>query len=51
MASLIEAWRNLFARNELPTLDLWPCIIWTAALVVVGSFIFGRLEKNFADVL
>ena len=52
MASLIEAWRNLFARNELPTpVDLWPCIVFAVAAILVGSFVFGRLEKGFADVL
>ena len=52
MASLIEAWRNLFARNELPTpVDLWPCLVFTVVAVLVGSFVFGRLEKGFADVI
>jgi lipopolysaccharide transport system permease protein len=52
MASLIEAWRNLFVRNQLPTpMDLWPCLLGTALAVVLGSFVFGRLEKGFADVL
>jgi lipopolysaccharide transport system permease protein len=52
MAVLVEAWRNLFVRNELPSLvDLWPCLAVTAAAVLIGSFVFGRLEKGFADVL
>jgi lipopolysaccharide transport system permease protein len=52
MASLIEAWRNLFVRNELPTpMDLWPCLAGMAAAVLIGSFVFGRLEKGFADAL
>jgi ABC-type polysaccharide/polyol phosphate export permease len=52
MASLIEAWRNLFVLNQLPTpMDIWPCVAWTVAAVLIGSFIFGRLEKGFADVL
>lgn len=52
MTSLIEAWRNLFIYNKLPTLvDLWPCLVFTLVAVIVGSFIFGRLEKGFADAL
>jgi lipopolysaccharide transport system permease protein len=52
MASLIEAWRDVFARNELPTLlDLWPCLVFAVAAALVGSFVFGRLEEGFADVL
>jgi lipopolysaccharide transport system permease protein len=52
MASLIEAWRNLFVRNELPTpMDLWPCLVGMAAAVLIGSFVFGRLERGFADAL
>jgi lipopolysaccharide transport system permease protein len=52
MAVLVEAWRNLFVRNELPTpVDLWPCLAVTAVAVLVGSFVFGRLEKGFADAL
>ena len=52
MAVLVEAWRNLFVRNELPSLvDLWPCLAVTAAAVLIGSFVFGRLEKGFADVI
>ena len=52
MASLVEAWRNLFVLNELPTpMDLWPCLAGAAAAVLIGSFVFGRLEKGFADAL
>jgi len=52
MASLIEAWRDLFVYNRLPTpVDLWPCLAGTAAAVLIGSFVFGRLEKGFADAL
>ncbi len=52
MTSLIEAWRNLFALNQLPSpMDIWPCVAWTVAAVLIGSFVFGRLEKGFADAL
>ncbi len=51
MTSLIEAWRNLFVLNELPGLDLWPALVFTAATVVVGVTVFRRLEPDFADAL
>lgn len=52
MASLIESWRNLFVHNSLPgPLDLWPCLVFTVAAVLIGSFVFGRLERGFADAL
>jgi lipopolysaccharide transport system permease protein len=52
MASLVEAWRELFVFNRLPSvMDLWPCLAGTVAAVVVGAFVFGRLEKGFADAL
>jgi len=52
MASLIEAWRNLLVLNQLPSLlDIWPCLAGTVAAVLIGSFVFGRLEKGFADAV
>jgi len=52
MASLVEAWRDLFVYNRLPTpVDLWPCLAGTVAALLIGSFLFGRLEKGFADAL
>lgn len=52
LASLIEAWRNLFVFNTVPTIvDLWPCLAFAVAAVVMGSFVFGRLERGFADAL
>jgi lipopolysaccharide transport system permease protein len=52
LASLIEAWRQLFMNNKLPGLeDLWPCLVFAVIAVAIGSTIFGRLERGFADAL
>jgi lipopolysaccharide transport system permease protein len=52
LASLIEAWRDLFMSNKLPGIEaLWPCLVFTAIAVAIGSTVFGRLERGFADAL
>jgi lipopolysaccharide transport system permease protein len=52
LSSLIEAWRDLFISNALPNIEtLWPCLLFTALAVIVGSSVFGRLERGFADAL
>ncbi len=52
MASLIEAWRELFMNNTIPALEaLWPCLVFTVIAVAIGSSVFGRLERGFADAL
>lgn len=52
LASLMEAWRDLFMNNDLPSpVALFPCLVFTVAAVVVGLVVFRRLEKGFADAL
>lgn len=51
LTSLIEAWRDLFMSNELPGIDLWPALLFTAGAVVAGVWTFRRLEPGFADAL
>lgn len=51
LTSLIEAWRDLFMNNQLPGLDLWPALVFTAAALVIGTQTFRRLEPGFADAL
>ena len=52
LASLIEAWRELFMYNKVPGLEaLWPCLVFTIIAVAIGSTVFGRLERGFADAL
>jgi lipopolysaccharide transport system permease protein len=51
LTSLIEAWRGLLMNNTLPGIDLWPCLVFTAAAIVIGTQTFRRLEPGFADAL
>ena len=51
MASLIEAWRGLFLHNQLPGADLWPALVFAAAIAAVGAFSFRSMEGGFADAL
>jgi len=51
LTSLIEAWRDLFMNNQLPGLDLWPVLVFTAIAIVIGTQTFRRLEPGFADAL
>jgi lipopolysaccharide transport system permease protein len=51
LTSLIEAWRDLFTNNTLPGADLWPALVFTAGALLAGSFVFQRLEPEFADAL
>ncbi len=51
LTSLIEAWRDLLMNNQLPGLDLWPVLVFTAAALAIGIQTFQRLEPGFADAL
>jgi ABC-type polysaccharide/polyol phosphate export permease len=51
MASLIEAWRDLFMQNQLPGLDLWPALAFAAGAALLGTFSFRQMEGGFADAL
>jgi len=51
MTSLIEAWRDLFLENELPSLDIWPALVFTAVTLVAGIIVFRTLEERFEDAL
>ena len=51
LTSLIEAWRELFMNDALPGADLWPALVFTLGTLVIGSFIFRRLEPGFADAI
>ena len=51
MASLIEGWRGLFLHNQLPGADLWPALVFAAAIAAVGAFSFRSMEGGFADAL
>jgi len=51
LTSLLEAWRDLFLYNELPGLELWPALVFSAGALAVGVAVFRRLEPGFADAL
>jgi lipopolysaccharide transport system permease protein len=51
MASLIQAWRDLFLENKLPSLDIWPALVFAGAALVAGTLVFKTLEERFEDAL
>jgi lipopolysaccharide transport system permease protein len=51
VAPLLEGWRDLFLKGSVPGVDLWPTLVFTAALLVLGLGTFRALEKYFADAL
>ena len=51
MTSLIEGWRDLFLRNQIPGLELWPALVFAAGIAALGTFSFRKLEGGFADAL
>jgi lipopolysaccharide transport system permease protein len=51
MSSLIEAWRDLFLKNQLPSADIWPALVFTAVTLVAGVLVFKTLEGRFEDAL
>jgi len=51
MTTLIEAWRDLLMSNQLPGLDLWPALLFTAGALAAGTLAFRKLEPGFPDAL
>jgi ABC-type polysaccharide/polyol phosphate export permease len=51
MTSLIEGWRDLFLRNQIPGIELWPALVFAAGIAALGTFSFRKLEGGFADAL
>ena len=51
MTSLIEGWRDLFMRNQIPGAELWPALAFAAGMAALGTFSFRKLEGGFADAL
>lgn len=51
MASLIQAWRDLFLENELPSLDIWPALVFAGIALLAGTIVFKSLEERFEDAL
>lgn len=51
MASLIEGWRSVFLRNQLPGADMWPALLFAVAIGLIGALSFKTMEGGFADAL
>lgn len=51
LASLIEGWRDVFLRNQFPGLDIWPALVASLGVLLLGWAAFRRLEPGFVDVL
>ncbi|MGQ9571584.1 MAG: ABC transporter permease [Dehalococcoidia bacterium] len=51
MASLIQAWRDLFLYDQLPGAEIWPALVFTALALVAGTIAFKTLEGQFEVAL
>lgn len=51
MASLVEGWRDVFLRNQIPGVELFPAIVFAAGFAALGSFSFRQMQGGFADAL
>lgn len=52
VTSLIQSTRSVFLQHQLPsTFDIGVIVSSVVILLLVGFFIFGRLEKRFAEEL
>ena len=51
ITTLLEGWRGLFLFGSTPGTELWPAVVGTAVVLVLGIAAFRVLEKHFADAL
>ncbi|HXH21259.1 MAG TPA: ABC transporter permease [Dehalococcoidia bacterium] len=51
LSTLLEAWRDLLVKNELPGAEILPAVVLTAAIAALGTWVFSRLRPTFADYL
>jgi len=51
MASLIQAWRDLFLYDQLPGIGIWPALVFAAVALVAGTIVFKTLEGRFEVAL
>jgi len=51
LSPLMEGWRSLLVRNQLPGSDMLLCIALTLVVLAAGSWTFARLRPTFADYL
>ncbi|MDO5112531.1 MAG: ABC transporter permease [Clostridia bacterium] len=52
MTPVILLYRDILYYGRAPSLaSLLPCALWGAAFLLIGFFVFGRLQKGFAEEL
>lgn len=51
MASLVEGWRDVFLRNQVPGIEMMPAIAFAAGFAALGTFSFRQMQGGFADAL
>jgi ABC-type polysaccharide/polyol phosphate export permease len=51
MASLIQAWRDLFLYDQLPGIEIWPAVAFAAVALLAGNIVFKSLEGQFEVAL
>jgi ABC-type polysaccharide/polyol phosphate export permease len=51
MASLMQAWRDLFLYDQLPGIEIWPALAFAVVALVAGNIVFKSLEGQFEVAL
>jgi ABC-type polysaccharide/polyol phosphate export permease len=51
MAALLAWYRHAFLADPLPAAPLWPGLMGTLVVFLLGALLFARLEPRFADEL
>lgn len=51
LAPLLEAWRDLMLTGGMPDASIWPTLVFAAAALAAGWFVFTRLDRYFADAI
>ena len=51
MAGIIESYRDVLIENTFPGMYLWLAAIISFIVLLIGYWIFRRLEYQFADVV
>lgn len=51
MTGMVEGFRNAVLGGPIVWVVIWPSILISVALFVIGAVFFHRMERNFADVI
>lgn len=51
LTGLMGGWRDVLLDGTFPGGDIWSAVGVTMAMLVVGAFVFGKLERHVADAL